>query len=59
VGRDISGRLEMSIGFDRYELGPGDSISFESMTPHLFRKVGDVPVRTISFVLGRDSSPTP
>lgn len=55
----LSGRLEVSIGFDRYELGPGDSISFDSMTPHLFRNVGDEPVHTHWFVLGRDRSATP
>ena len=52
----LSGHLEVLIGFDRYELGPGDSISFESTTPHLFRNVGDEPVHTIWFVLGRDRS---
>lgn len=53
----LSGRLEVQIGFDRYELGPGDSISFESMTPHLFRNVGDEPAHTVWFVLGRDDAP--
>jgi transcriptional regulator with XRE-family HTH domain len=53
----LSGRLEVQIGFDQYELGPGDSISFESMTPHLFRNVGDEPVHTIWFVLGRERGP--
>lgn len=53
-GLVLSGHLEVSIGFDRYELGPGDSISFDSMTPHLFRNVGDEPVHTVWFVLGRD-----
>jgi len=52
----LSGRLEVQIGFDRHELGPGDSISFESMTPHLLRNVGDEPVHAIWFVLGRDDS---
>jgi transcriptional regulator with XRE-family HTH domain len=55
----LSGRLEVSIGFDWYELGPGDSISFESMIPHLFRNVGDEPVHTVWFVLGRDQTPAP
>jgi transcriptional regulator with XRE-family HTH domain len=53
-GLVLSGHLEVSLGFDRYELGPGDSISFDSMTPHLFRNVGDEPVHTVWFVLGRD-----
>lgn len=53
-GLVLSGRLEILIGFDRYELGPGDSISFESMTPHLFRNMGDEPVHAIWFVAGRN-----
>lgn len=30
----LSGRLWASIGFDSYELGPGDSIAFDSAIPH-------------------------
>lgn len=47
----LCGSLEVQIGFDTYELGPGDSICFESMTPHLFRNVGDEPVRAVWLVL--------
>lgn len=53
-GLVLSGQLEVLIGFDRYQLGPGDSISFESMTPHLFRNGGDEPVHAVWFVAGRD-----
>ena len=30
----LSGRLLVEVGFDRHELGPGDSISFPATTPH-------------------------
>ncbi|MBV9451786.1 MAG: helix-turn-helix domain-containing protein [Streptosporangiaceae bacterium] len=30
----ISGTLTANVGFDSYELGPGDSIAFDSSTPH-------------------------
>jgi transcriptional regulator with XRE-family HTH domain len=30
----ISGRLHVQVAFDEHTLGPGDSISFDSMTPH-------------------------
>jgi Cupin domain len=33
-GYVISGRLGVRIGFDEYDLGPDDSISFDSSSPH-------------------------
>jgi transcriptional regulator with XRE-family HTH domain len=30
----ISGNLQANVGFELYELGPGDSIAFDSATPH-------------------------
>ena len=30
----ISGKLQANVGFEPYELGPGDSIAFDSSTPH-------------------------
>ncbi len=50
-GLVISGRLEVVIGFDRYELGPGDSVSFESTTPHRYANAGDVPVHFVACVV--------
>jgi transcriptional regulator with XRE-family HTH domain len=41
-GLIISGRLEANVGFESYELGPGDSIAFDSSTPHEYlNKTGD------------------
>jgi DNA-binding XRE family transcriptional regulator len=35
-GLIISGTLHASVGFDTFELGPGDSIAFDSSRPHLY-----------------------
>lgn len=50
----ISGRLGVQLGFERHELGPGDSIAFDSTQPHRLWNVGDEPVHGIWFVVGRD-----
>jgi transcriptional regulator with XRE-family HTH domain len=52
-GHVIEGRLGVTVGFETYELGPGDSISFNSTTPHRLFNAGDVPARGIWFVVGR------
>jgi len=35
-GLIISGRLQASVGFETFELGPGDSIAFDSSLPHQY-----------------------
>ena len=41
-GLIISGTLQANIGFESYELGPGDSIAFDSSTPHEYlNKTGE------------------
>jgi transcriptional regulator with XRE-family HTH domain len=52
-GLVLSGTLEVTVGFDTYEVGPGDSISFDSTIPHRLRNVGPEPVTGIWFVAGR------
>lgn len=52
-GYIISGTLDVSLGFETYRIGPGDSISFDSATPHRLTNNGDVPVEAIWFVHGR------
>jgi transcriptional regulator with XRE-family HTH domain len=52
-GLVLSGTLEVTVGFDRYVLGPGDSISFDSTVPHRLTNRGDEPVRGVWFVVGR------
>ena len=50
----LSGRLGVQLGFDQYELAPGDSIGFDSTQPHRLWNLGDEPVHGIWFVVGRD-----
>jgi transcriptional regulator with XRE-family HTH domain len=52
-GLVLSGTLEVTVGFDRFELHPGDSISFDSTVPHCLRNVGDEPAHGVWFVIGR------
>lgn len=41
-GLVIKGTLQANLGFETYELGPGDSIAFDSTTPHEYlNKTGD------------------
>jgi mannose-6-phosphate isomerase-like protein (cupin superfamily) len=54
-GHVLSGSLGVTIGFQEYELGPGDSVSIDSTTPHRFYNRGTEPVQAIWFVLGRRS----
>jgi mannose-6-phosphate isomerase-like protein (cupin superfamily) len=51
----MSGTLGIQIGFQEYELAPGDSIAFDSTIPHRLFNTGDVPVQAIWFVVGRET----
>jgi transcriptional regulator with XRE-family HTH domain len=56
-GLVLSGRLRVSLGFDeQHELGPGDSIAFDSVRPHRLENAGDEPVHAVWFVAGREDS---
>ena len=55
----LEGELTLELDFDTYVLGPGDSLQFESMRPHLFTNRGDTVARGIWFVLGRRSGSLP
>jgi len=52
-----SGTLGIRVGFDEYELGPDDSIAFDSSSPHRLWTIGDEPVHAIWVVLGRAADP--
>jgi transcriptional regulator with XRE-family HTH domain len=56
-GLVLSGRLEVTVGFESTVLGPGDSISFDSTTPHRLRNAGDEPVTGVWVVVGRNADP--
>lgn len=53
-GYVVSGKLSVKIGFQEYDLAPGDSIAFDSTTPHRLFNRGDEPVQAIWFVVGRE-----
>jgi transcriptional regulator with XRE-family HTH domain/mannose-6-phosphate isomerase-like protein (cupin superfamily) len=52
-GHVLSGRLEVQVGFETYSLGPGDSIHFDSMTPHRLSNPYQQPCTAVWFVLAR------
>jgi transcriptional regulator with XRE-family HTH domain len=52
-GHVLSGELMVTVGFEDHQLGPGDSISFDSTTPHRLATIGDEPVEAIWMVVGR------
>ncbi|MGD2059400.1 MAG: cupin domain-containing protein [Acidimicrobiia bacterium] len=54
-GYIVSGKLGIQIGFQTYELEPGDSIAFDSTEPHRLYNRGDEPVHAIWFVVGREA----
>lgn len=51
-GYIISGVLEITLGFDTYQVKAGDAVSFNSDVPHRLHNVGEVPVEAIWFVHG-------
>jgi len=53
-GYVMTGTLGIRIGFQEYELQSGDSIAFDSTIPHRLFNTGDVPVKAVWFVVGRD-----
>jgi DNA-binding XRE family transcriptional regulator/mannose-6-phosphate isomerase-like protein (cupin superfamily) len=65
-GYILKGRMQVTIGFDTYEIGPGDTIAFDCTQPHRFATVGDETVEAVWFVVGRrntlgldESTPAP
>lgn len=52
-GYVLDGRLSVTIAFESYLLGPGDSISFASTKPHRLAASGDEAVHAIWVVIGR------
>lgn len=52
-GLVLSGTLEVTVGFETLELGAGDSISFDSTTPHRLHNNGSTPAHGVWLVVGR------
>ena len=56
-GYVLRGRLMVQVGFARYELDQGDSISFDSITPHRLSNPYDVDSESVWLVVGRGGTP--
>lgn len=52
-GYVLRGELILTLGFDEYRLTAGDSVSFDSTTPHGYRNEGTEPAVGVWFVLER------
>jgi transcriptional regulator with XRE-family HTH domain len=52
----LSGRLVIFVGFERYELGPGDSMAFSSTLPHRYLNPGEETAHAVTTIL-RDGLP--
>jgi transcriptional regulator with XRE-family HTH domain/quercetin dioxygenase-like cupin family protein len=52
-GHVLSGQLTLTLGFDRYVLNPGDSVSFDCSTPHSYANHGSEPAVGVWFVAER------
>lgn len=52
-GYILEGELTMQVDGDTYQLGPGDSFSFDSTRPHLYLNESASAVKGLWFVLGR------
>ncbi len=50
-GLVTSGRLQANVGFESFDLGPGDSIAFDSATPHEYWNTSDGEVRAVWVVV--------
>jgi transcriptional regulator with XRE-family HTH domain len=56
-GHVLSGTLRVVVGFDEFVLGPGDSVTFPSSTPHRLSNDGSETARAIWVVRGRRTGP--
>jgi transcriptional regulator with XRE-family HTH domain len=53
----IEGELTLDLGFESHVLRAGDSLMFESSTPHLYRNLGTTTARGLWYVLDRAAAP--
>lgn len=50
----LSGRLGLQIGAEKYELNPGDSVSFDSQVPHRLWAIGNEAAVAIWTIINRN-----
>ena len=53
----LSGELVLTLGFDTKRLHAGDSVSFDSATPHGYHNEGSAPAVGVWFVLEQEPAP--
>lgn len=53
----VEGELVLQLAFETYLIRAGDSLSFPSSTPHLYRNEASVPARGVWYVVGREPWP--
>jgi mannose-6-phosphate isomerase-like protein (cupin superfamily) len=53
----LSGRLDITLGPDRFELEPGDSMCFPSTTPHRYANPTGEVARAVTVILSGDTAP--
>ena len=58
-GHVLSGRLDVQIGFETFTVGAGDSVHFDSTTPHRLSNPYDEPCCAIWFVIARSADDRP
>ena len=49
----LEGQLTLQLEFDTHLLGPGDSLQFDSVLPHLYSNQGSTVAKGVWFVVGR------
>lgn len=49
----LEGEITLQLDFDIHVLGPGDSLQFDSVRPHLYSNRGTTVARGVWFVVGR------
>jgi mannose-6-phosphate isomerase-like protein (cupin superfamily) len=47
----VEGRFVVYVGFDEYDLGPGDSLAFPSSRPHRYANPTDSVSRAVTVIL--------
>ena len=52
-GHVVSGRMQVQVGFEEHALGPGDSIHFDSLTPHRLSNPFEEPCVAVWVVVAR------
>ncbi|MFI6357257.1 helix-turn-helix domain-containing protein [Streptomyces sp. NPDC050743] len=55
-GLVLRGRLRITLGFEEFDLGPGDSIRFDAHLPHRLENVGDEPLEAVWVMVGRNGA---